>query len=334
MRSPLVAVAALGFLAGPAFAQSGPAPGATPAPPTPTASPSAVPAPWLQQQPPAQTPPPAPGAAQPPYPYPPAYPYPPGYPYSPAYGYPPPAPYPPGYPTYPRGYSPYASPYPGYPPAYAGAGYRPAVSAEPPPSPLPSGRLRIGAALVVMPQGTLSYSLNYKGEPLLAYSGSTAGTAGIVPFVQVDLHRYLYLAFAVQFLPSVKWSLAGPASSSNNNLFGGTGREVDFLPQLGVTVSAARRLRLLVFAAPGYSLLFASNLVKVYADPGTAHGFLVQTGFGMIWALGQHGFLDFRGTYQWGFQNNQVQSATTGESADVEVHSRFFGLRAGGGYWF
>ncbi len=335
MRRPLVAVAALCFLAGPAFAQGAPTAGATT--PAPTASPNAMPgSPGPQQPPPAQTLPPAAGAAQPSYPYPPAYPYPPGYPYSPAYGYPAPSPYAPGYPTYPQGYSPYASPYPTYPPAYGpAAGYRPPVVAEPAPSPLPGGRLRIGAALVLMPQGTLSYSLiDDKGEPLLAYSGSTAGTAGVVPFVQFDLHRYLYLAFAVQFLPSVKWNFGGPASSSNNNLFGGTGREVDFLPQLGVTVPAARRLRLLVFAAPGYSLLFASNLVNVYADPGTAHGFIFQTGFGLIWALGQHGFLDFRGAYQWGFQNNTVQSPTTGESADVEVHSRFFGLQAGSGYWF
>jgi len=184
------------------------------------------------------------------------------------------------------------------------------------------------------PQGTLSYSLNYKGEPILAYSGSTAATAGIVPYLQLDLVRYLYLAFAMQFLPSVKWGDTTARSSSNNNLFSGTGREVDFLPQVGLTIPAARRLRMLAFAAPGYSLLFASNLVKVYADPGTAHGFLFQTGFGMIWSLGEHAFLDFRGAYQWGFQNNKVQSSTTAESADVEVHSRLFGLQAGGGYWF
>jgi hypothetical protein len=184
------------------------------------------------------------------------------------------------------------------------------------------------------PQGTLSYSLNYKGEPLLAYSGSTAATAAVVPYLQLDLVRYLYLGFAVQILPSVKWSSPAKSSGSNNNIFGGSGREVDFLPQVGLTVPTSRRLRLLAFAAPGYSLLFASNLVKVYADPGTAHGFLFQTGFGLLWSLGTHAFLEFRGTYQWGFQNNKVQSLTTGESADVEVHSRFFGLQAGGGYWF
>jgi hypothetical protein len=184
---------------------------------------------------------------------------------------------------------------------------------------------------MLAPQGTLSYSLNYKGEPILAYSGSTAVTGGVVPYLQLDLFRHLYLALAMQFLPSVKW---GDTTSSNNNLFGGSGRELDYLLQVGLTVPVARRIRLLAFAAPGYSFLFASNLVKVYADPGTAHGFLFQTGFGMIVSLGEHAFLDFRGAGQWGFQNNKVQSATTGESADVEVHSRFFLLQAGGGYWF
>ncbi len=186
-----------------------------------------------------------------------------------------------------------------------------------------------------MPQGTLSYNLKIRAEPFLAYSGSSAATAGVVmPYLQFDLMRYLYVGFAMQYLPSVKWDNAVSGSTSNNNLFGGTGHELDFLPQLGVTVPAARRIRLLAFAAPGYSLLFASGLVKVYADPGVAHGFLFQTGFGMICSVGESAFLDFRGAYQWGFQNNKVQSATTGESADVEVHSGLFGLQAGGGYWF
>jgi hypothetical protein len=192
----------------------------------------------------------------------------------------------------------------------------------------------LGAALVLVPQGTLSYSLNFRGEPILAYSGGAATTAGIVPYVQLDLNQYLFVGFAVQYLPSVKWDLGTSSSSSNNNLFGGTGHEVDFLPQVGASVPASRRIRLLAFAAPGYSLLFASGLVKVYADPGTAHGFIFQTGVGMVLSIAEHAFLDFRGAYQWGFQNNKVQSATTGESADVQVHSRFFGLQAGGGYWF
>jgi hypothetical protein len=188
---------------------------------------------------------------------------------------------------------------------------------------------------MLAPKGTLSYTLSYKGEPILAYSGSTAITGGFVPYVQLDLFRHLYLAFAMQFLPSVKWSSTSSGSSSNNNnLFGGSGREVDLLPQVGVTVPASRQIRLLVFAAPGYSLLSASGLVKVYADPGTAHGFLFQAGVGMVMSLGEHAFLDFRGAGQWGFQNSKVQSATTGESAEVKVHSSFVILQAGGGYWF
>ena len=253
---------------------------------------------------------------------------PPGYPYSPGYAYP--VPYP------------YAMPYPGYPSAYPQT--PPAMDPTPaitttPPAPVPGGRLRLGAALMFSPQGTLSYSLNnYRGESLQAFSGSTAATVGIVPFLQLDVLRNLYVAFAVQLLPTVRWNLATSSSSSsassNNNLFGGSGSEIDFLPQVGITMPASRRIRLLAFAAPGYSLIFASNLVKVYADPGTAHGFVFQTGVGMIWSFGEHAFLDFRGTFQWGFQNNTVQSTTTGQSADVEVHSRLFGMQVGGGYWF
>jgi hypothetical protein len=309
MRTTIVAVVALLSLVSPAFAQ-----------------PSGQPAP-------APTLPPATNTAQPAYP--PAYPYAPGYAYPPAPGYPAPSPYAQPYPPYPQpGYSPYASPYPGYPPAYAQNPPRypyPATVYAVPPARVPNGKWRLGASLMLAPQGTLTYSLNFRGEPLLKNSGSTATTGGIVPYLQLDLVRHLYLAFAVQFLPSVKWS---GGSSTNNNLFGGSGREVDLLPQVGVTVPASSRIRLLAFAAPGYSMLFASDLVKVYADPGTAHGFIFQTGFGMVVSLGEHAFLDFRGTYQWGFQNNKVQSATTGESADVEVHSRFFGLQGGGGYWF
>ena len=325
VKTVMLAGAALLLLAGSVHAQGVPSADANPA----VAAPA--PNPWMQQPAPAPTLPPPTGAAQPAAPNPPSYPYSPGYsPYAPAYGSP--APYPYGYPAYPPGYSPYASPYPVYPPAYAQqpvAGYPPV--AESPPAPVPGGKWRIGAALMFAPQGTLSYSLNYRGEPLLAYSGSTAATGGVVPYLQLDLLRYLYVGIAVQVLTSVKWSSPAATSGSNNNIFGGSGSEVDVLPQVGLT---SRRIRLLAFAAPGYSLLFASNLVEVYADPGTAHGFIFQTGFGMVCSIGEHAFLDFRGAYQWGFQNNKVQSATTGESADVEVHSRFFGLQAGGGYWF
>jgi hypothetical protein len=330
MKTIMFTTAALIVLVRPVIAQ-----------PTQTAQPAQPGQPALPAQPaPAPTLPPATGAAQPANPYPTGYPYSPGYAYPPAYGSP--APYPYGYPPAPQGYSPYASPYPAYPPAYPpaygqppAAGYPPAAYAEPPPAPVPSGRWRLGASLMLVPKGTLSYSLNYKGEPLLAYSGDTATTAGVVPYLQLDLFRYVYLAFAVQILPSLKWSgTSATSSSSGNNIFGGSGKEVDFLPQVGLSIPASRRIRILAFAAPGYSLLFASNLVKVYADPGTAHGLVFQTGFGMVLSLGEHAFLDFRGTQQWGFQNNKVQSATTGVSADVEVHSRFFGLQAGAGYWF
>lgn len=326
----MVAAAVLLFHAGQAFAQGAPSTDTPPAAATPT------PNPWLQQPAPAPTLPPPTDAAQPAYPYPLGSPYAPGYAYPPAYGAS--APYPYGYPAYPPGYSPYASPYPAYPPANArptAADHPPALVAEPPLAPAPSGRWRLGAALMFAPQGTLSYDLIVKGEPQVPpYSSSTAATAGVVPYLQLDLFRHLYLGLAVQVLPSVKGNGNAASSGSNSNIFGGSGREVDFLPQVGLTVPTSRRLRLLAFAAPGYSLLFASNLVKIYANPGTAHGFIFQTGFGLLWSLGEHAFLDLRGAYQWGFQHNNVQSPTTGESADIEVQSRFFGLQAGGGYWF
>jgi hypothetical protein len=333
MKTVLATAAALLCLGSPVFAQqpAQPAPAPTLPPPTGAAQP-AYPYPSGYPA----------GAAQPAYPYPPGYPYSPGYPYPPAYGYPTPYPNTPGYPPYPQqGYSPYGSPYPGYPPAYGqppAAGYPPTVVAEPPPAPISSGRWRLGAALIFVPQGTMSYNIKYRGEVLPpAYSGSTSATVGFAAQLQVDLFRYLLVGFAVQYLPSLSWNNPSPQSSTGSNPYGGSAHEIDLLPQLGATIPVARRTRFLAFAAPGYSFLSASGLAitKIYVAPeGAMHGFLFQTGVGMIWSFGEHAFLDFRGAYQWGFQNNKVQSTTTGETADVEVHSRFFGLQAGGGYWF
>ena len=340
MRASIVACATLLCLVKPVLAQVASPAGAGPTsamPPSPNAP---APAPWLQQPAPAPTLPPATGAVQPGYPYPPGYPSSPGYPYPPAYGYPSPSPYAPGYPPYPQGYSPYASPYPGYPPAYAqgpAPGYPPMAAVEPPPSPVPSGRWRLGATLVFVPQGTLSYTLKYRGEALVAYSGNTAATGGIAAQLQIGLFRYLYAGFTLQYLPSLSWKNPITQPSTGTNPYGGSAYEIDLLPQLGANIPVARRICFQVFAAPGYSFLSGSGLTisKALVDPGsTARGFLFQTGIGMNWSLGEHAFFDFRGTYQWGFQNNKVQSATTGQSADLEVHSQFLALQAGGGYWF
>jgi hypothetical protein len=186
-----------------------------------------------------------------------------------------------------------------------------------------------------VPQGTLSYKLKYRGEALFAYSGTTTATAGIAAQLQIDLFRYLFAGFTLQYLPSLSWK--NPISHpSTDTTYGGSAHEIDLLPQLGANIPVARRIRFQIFAAPGYSSLSVSGLTisRSLAPGSAARGFLIQTGMNMIWSFGQHAFLDFRGTYQWGFQNNKVQSATNGETADLEVHSRFLALQAGGGYWF
>ena len=280
----------------------------------------------------AQGTPGAPPVAAPPtgYPYPPPYAYPPGTGTPPGSPYPPPSAYPPGY---------------AYPPAYAGypppPGPLPGAELPPPPeppSPLPTGKWRTGASLFLVPQGYLSYELKYRGESLLAYGRGTTATAGVAAFAEVDPipHRWchLYLAFSLQFLPSIKWEPPPGSASTSGSAFGGAGRELDFLPQIGVAFSPSPRVRLLGYVAPGYSLLFASNLVGVLADPGTARGFVVQAGTGMVYAVGEHGFFAVRASYQWTYQNHQVQSNTTGESADVHFRFHFIAVHGAGGYWF
>jgi hypothetical protein len=293
--------------------------------------------------PPSAYPPPAPAGAVPAYGYPP-----PGYPppgYAPPYGYPPGSPppgYAPGYP--PPGYAPpYAYP-PGYPPptsqpAPTGSpqGRPPAQSfvTEPSPTIVPTGRSRLGASLVLFPRGTIHYSLDYRGGPILANDGDAASTPGLAIFYELQPMRYLFLAASVQMMSSVKWRHA-PTSSlgGSSDVFSGTGREFDFLPQVALTLPASETVRLLVFGAPGYSVVQATNMVKAYVDPGTAKGFVMQTGAGAIVSIGQHGFLEFRFSQQWGFQKNRVQSPTTGEWAEVALHTSYTGLHVGGGYWF
>ena len=287
------------------------------------------PAPDAKAQPPAGQPTaPAPASASPPagYPYPAPYGYPPGYGFPPGYTYPS-APYP-AYP--PQGYPQYPPAYPAYPPPY------PTPAPEPPPeppAPLPSGRWRMGASLFLVPQGYLSYDLKYRGESQLTYAGGTTATAGVTTFAELDPIRHLYLGLALQFLPSIKWEPRS-GSAAGSNAFSGTGQELDLLPQIGASLSASPRLRLLAYVAPGYSLLIASGMADAFANSGTAHGFVVQTGGGVLYALGAHGFFSIRGSYQWTFQNNQVQSNTTGASADAHFRFHFIALHGAGGYWF
>jgi hypothetical protein len=295
----------------------------------------ATPAPGAPATPPAAAPP-APGDPSPAG-YPPPYAYPPAYGYPPPYGYPPSSPNAPAsqpaYPAYPP-YPPYGyPPAPAYPPDYPPP---PADVVTPPPDhgPLPAGRWRAGATLLISPQGYLAYDLRYRGESLVAYRRGTAPSAGVAAFAEYDLVRHLFVGLALQFLPAIKWEPPPGTDTTTTASFGGTARQLDLLSQVGVCMFPSARLRLLAYVAPGYSLLFASNLVDAYADPGTARGFLLQVGGGFLYAVGPHAFFAIRTSYQWASPNNQVQSSTTGESADVRLRFRFIALQGMGGYWF
>jgi hypothetical protein len=309
----------------PAAAQEAPSSPAAPAP----ALPPAAPAPTL--------PPPTTGSAPPAYGYPPGYAYPPGYGYPPGYSYPPSYAFPQGYgyppasPPYPQSYA----PYPTYAPANAPTTALPDTE---PPVVAPAGRWRLGVAAMIVPTGTLSYSLNDRGEAQLAFSGQTASTAGVRPFAQVDILRFkqvrLQLGLAIQILPTIKW--ANPSlSTAGNDAFSGSGYEVDLLPELAIGVNVLSRVRLAAFAAPGYSFLSASDLAsKVYVDPGTVRGFVVQAGAEITGSFGQHFFLDGRLANQWGFQDSEVRSLTNDETWDAKVHTSLFSVQVGCGYWF
>jgi hypothetical protein len=307
-------------------------PGWAQAPDSPAPPPSAASPPPAAQGAPVAPPPAAPGAppnvpapgspAYPPYAYPPPYGYPPGYAYPP-----------PGYPAYPPGYPPYPAAYPPYP------AYAPPPSPEPPPeppTPLPAGKWRLGATLLLIPKNQdfsyLSYDLRVRDESLLTHEGGIKSTAGVSVFAEVDLIRYVHLALAVQFLPWVEWVSAATATRADP--FVGTAQEVDFFPQLGVTFPATRRLRILGYVAPGYSLFAASDMADIFANSGTPHGFALQLGGGILYAIGQSAFFTVRASEQWAFYGNQVRSNTTGETADVSFRLRFLALHNSVGFWF
>jgi hypothetical protein len=314
-------VTGLLLVAAPARAQTGPANDSATTPATgqtqdPGQGQATTPA-----QPPTVGQPPAPGA------YPPGDGYPPGYAYPPGYGYPPGYAYPPGYPVYPQNPPDYSA-YPQYAP--------PPPPVPEAPSPLPATKWRLGAFLMLIPQSDFSYFsyvLKYRGEALEAHTGKTMTTAGVSAFVEYDPIKYAFLAFALQILPSFKWE-PRPISSSTTDAYTGSAREFDFLPQLGATIPVSRRVRLLAFVAPGYSVLSASNLRLMYAHPENVYGFVVQTGAGVLFSVGAHVFFEFRAVGQWGFQSGDTQSPTTGESAETRFRSRLVSVQGGGGYWF
>ena len=318
-----LALAALAtMLASPTAAQTEPAPGEaeatvsapTPSPPAPAANP--------------QTPAPAaPPPATPPTPYafPPGYAYPPGHPYPQGYPAYPPGAHPQGYPAYP----------PAYPQGYPPGTYQPPPAPEPPPSPPPSGKLRLGASIILAPQGNLKYELEYRGEALDSHAGGTSATGGVSAFVEYDVIRHLFVGAALQIMPSLKWQ--SPSKTSSNSVsYGGSVHAFDLLPQVGISLSPTPRLRVLAYAAPGYSLLDSSSLhgFVLPVALGTMHGFVLQAGGGVQYAFGQHGFFAIRGFYQRASYQTQIKSSTTGQSAEAQLRATFFGVHGCGGYWF
>lgn len=295
--------ATAGVLANPA---TSPLPAAEATPPAPEQTPSALP----------------PAGGSPPTGYPPAQPF--GYP--PGYGYPPPA-YPQGYPAYPYAYPP-AQP---QSPPDAGP---PAPPTPEPPAPLPTGRWRLGGSLVLFPQGYLSFDHRLGGESIDNYARSTISSPGIAGFAEVDLVRYLYLGLAAQFLPWVEWTQP-EGSSARGSTWGGSAREFDLLPHIGLAFATSPRLRIFGYLGAGYSLLDASAVTgPQYIELETMHGFVVQTGGGARFAVGEHGFFAVRGSYQRGYHGQEERSPTTGLSSEARLRSSFIGLHGSAGYWF
>ncbi len=253
---------------------------------------------------------------------------PPGYAYPPPYGYPAPYAYPPGYPA---PYPAYPA-YPGYPPAYGV--YQPArpAPAPTPPAPLPTGRWRLGAALMLIPQGHFSYELRYRGETQLLYARDIQTTGGVSVSAEYDVIRYVYVGLAFQYLPSIEWT---NAAGIVRNPINGKASAYDFLPLIGARYSPTPRLRLLAYAAPGFSIFDASGVKQYMSSSGTAYGFALQLGGGLLYAIGQHMFFSLRGSYQWTAASKpEVQSLTTSETAELHARFRFVGAQGSLGYWF
>jgi hypothetical protein len=260
-----------------------------------------------------------------------------GYPFAPPGGYPPsgyppgspyPAAYPPGYPAYPPGY-PTASP-PSAPPAASPAAEPPSE----PPAPLPSGRWRLGFALMLSPQGRLAFDDRYQGEAIDNYSRSTTAGPGCAAFSEIDVVRYLYLGLAVQLLPWVAWSQP-PGASGSSTTWGGSAREFDFLPHAGLAFSTTPRLRILGYVGAGYSLMDASSITgPQYIKLGTMHGYVVQAGGGVRYALGEHGFLTARASIQQARHSQTERSPTTGLPHEATLRTTVIGVQGAAGYWF
>ncbi len=282
--------------------------------PSSTVAPSPVPAPS------PQTPPP--------YAYPPGYAYPP-----PAYAYPPPGAYlPPGYGYPPAHAYPQPSPYPQ--PQHGYYQDRPAAE-QATPFVGPTGKLRIGASVGLFLAGRLSYKLLFRGEPLVSHSHSAKVTPGLAIFAEYQPIRFLFLGFTVQYLTTVKWTQAAAVvPDSSTSPYRGSGYAIDLLPRLGVSYPLTPRVWLIASGAPGYSRIDASDMIKVYANPGTVSGFTIQGDAGALFSFSQNGFLQGRLSYQSSFLESSTASATTGEPAKAELRARYWSINAGVGYWF
>jgi hypothetical protein len=195
--------------------------------------------------------------------------------------------------------------------------------------PQANGRLRIGASLGIFPfVGRLKYSFIYHGELLDAHEGATKPRPSVSIFADAQATRFLYVGLAVQFI-TIKWT------QEQGVLYDSSAYEFDFLPRLGLSLPASSRFRLLVSAAPGYSVVDVSDVVLgTYVQPSPLRGFVFQADAGVLFLFTQHGFVQASVRFHWALASRTLTSTTTNLPASAELRSTFLGLDTGIGYWF
>jgi len=207
---------------------------------------------------------------------------------------------------------------------------RPTRAAEPARQELQANsRFRIGASLGIFPLiGRLKYSFIYHGEMLDAHEGATKPRPSVSVFGDAQLARFFYVGFAAQFI-AIKWT------QNQGALYDSSAYEFDFLPRLGLSVPASSRFRLLVSAAPGYSVIDVSDvLLGTYVQPSPLRGFVFQSDAGVLFLFTQHGFVQAGACVHWGSASRTLTSTTTNLPATAELRSTFLGLYTAWGYWF
>jgi hypothetical protein len=190
---------------------------------------------------------------------------------------------------------------------------------------------------VLIGKGNLVYNLKYRGEPLDYNDRGVDTSIGLAGVVEYDVISHLFVGFALQFLPKLRWDPVTTVTSQGDRvtMYGGTAREYDFLPQVGGYWNATPRLRLLAVVAGGYSLLETSSLETLLpVEHGLTHGFVLQAGGGILYAIGTWGFFTARGLYQRSSHKQQVKSPTTGQTAEPTFFLSFFALQGAFGAWF